>query len=214
MPCNHKFQEDLNLERINFEPTTLIIGTFNPEWPEENNAEWFYGRTHDEHGNQNNYFWDVLPRVYEEPSLINATPAEWKQFCERRQIAITDLITCIEDAVEGDDDNLLRGYADRVIAENFQRHIITDVINILDNHPTIAYVYITNGVNGAFWNRIWRPISQYCLRNDKYCKKLLTPSRNARFSMFSHNRRHPDNLYTMANLNDYILMKWKEEWHF
>ncbi|WP_411726187.1 hypothetical protein [Methyloglobulus sp.] len=32
MACIHKFASDLNLEQIDFEPTTLIVGTFNPGW--------------------------------------------------------------------------------------------------------------------------------------------------------------------------------------
>jgi len=48
MACNHKFIEYLNLENLDFEPTTLIVGTFNPEWPAGNQAEWFYGRTHNQ----------------------------------------------------------------------------------------------------------------------------------------------------------------------
>lgn len=39
MPCPHKFQEDLNLDKIDFKPETLIQGTFNPTWPEGNYAE-------------------------------------------------------------------------------------------------------------------------------------------------------------------------------
>jgi len=41
MPCFHKFLNYLNLETLDFEPTTLIVGTFNPEWPIGNNAMWF-----------------------------------------------------------------------------------------------------------------------------------------------------------------------------
>ena len=41
MPCNHKFIEDLNLENLDFQPTTLIVGTFNPSWPENNQAQCF-----------------------------------------------------------------------------------------------------------------------------------------------------------------------------
>jgi hypothetical protein len=217
MPCEHKFINDLNLNGLNFEPTTLIIGTFNPSWPAGNMATWFYGRTHDVHGNQNNSFWDVLPRLFpNEPSLINAEPAEWKQFCARQKIAITDLITCISDADENNPENLksMKGYADNVIAEEFHEHTFTNIIQILQNRPTINRVYITNGVNGGFWNNLWTPIAQYCNQNNIICDKLLTPSKNARFSMFPYNRNNPDNQYTMATLNDYILMKWQEVWDF
>ncbi len=74
MSCNHKFIRDLELERIDFEPTTLIVGTFNPEWPANNTVEWFYGQTHDANSNRSNNFWDILPKIYGEPSLIDATP--------------------------------------------------------------------------------------------------------------------------------------------
>jgi hypothetical protein len=100
MACSHKFAEYLNLERIDFEPTTLIVGTFKPGWENiNNNAPWFYGRTHDLNGNQNNNFWDVLPRLYEEQSLINNDHNAWKDFCSRKKIAITDIIQKIEDAL-------------------------------------------------------------------------------------------------------------------
>ena len=216
MPCNHKFIEYLNLEGLDFKPITLIVGTFNPAWPENNNAEWFYGRTHDEHGNRNNNFWDVLPRLFEnEQSLIDFGPNEWKQFCSKKKIALTDLINTIEDADPNNPNHIqfLGGYADNVIANNFHQHVFTDVIGILQNNPSITKVYITNGVNGAFWNNIWHPIEDYCEANHIICGKLLTPSKNARFSMFAHNRNHINNQYNMNNLNDFILMKWLEVWN-
>ncbi len=216
MPCNHKFIEDLNLERLDFKPTTLIVGTFNPEWPEGNSAQWFYGRTHDIHGNQNNNFWDVLPRVYGEPTLINSAPIDCKRFCSRNYIALTDLITTINDADQGNQEhiNWLGGYADNIIAEHFHDFVFTDIVDLLQNNPSINNVYITNGVNGAFWNALWNPVIQYCQDNNKRCTNLLTPSKNARFSMFAHNGNNPANQYTMANLNEYILMRWQEQWHF
>ena len=63
MACNHKFQNELSLQGLDYVPTTLIVGTFNPEWPEGNNARWFYGRT------DNNYFWDLLPKMFGDEGL-------------------------------------------------------------------------------------------------------------------------------------------------
>lgn len=79
MPCNHKFIEDLNLKNLNFKPTTLIVGTFNPEWPVGNTAEWFYGRI-------DNNFWDVLPRIYGNKSMRCSKPSDWKKFCEEKKL--------------------------------------------------------------------------------------------------------------------------------
>ena len=122
MACIHKFAAYLGLNRLDFEPITLIIGTFNPGWDNlNNNAQWFYGRTHDANGNQNNNFWDVLPRLYNEPSLINGTPQQWRAFCSGKQIAITDLIANIDDADPTNPNHiqLMTGFADDEIANNF-----------------------------------------------------------------------------------------------
>lgn len=139
MPCLHKFQEYLNLERIDFQPTTLVVGTFNPAWPAGNDAEWFYGRV------SNNYFWDVLPRLYEHGlNLRWATPANWKAFCSQYGIALTDIITCINDAderVEAHRD-LLGKYVDTAIAKTFHEFTFTNIVGLLQQHPTIKYVYL------------------------------------------------------------------------
>ena len=96
MACKHKFNENLNLENLDFEPEVLIVGTFNPAWPENNQATWFYGRT------ARNYFWDVLPALYLQPALRNIPahekPLAWKEFCSKHRIALTDLISCINTA--------------------------------------------------------------------------------------------------------------------
>src|SRR5579862_8159173 len=100
MPCLHKFHEYLELETIDFEPNTLIVGTFNPAWPAENPAEWFYGRI------RNNYFWDVLPRIYDPIlNLRRGNHLQWKQFCSVNGIALTDFITSINDADEANEEH-------------------------------------------------------------------------------------------------------------
>lgn len=212
MPCNHKFQQDLNLERLDFKPTTLIVGTFNPEWPATNTAQWFYGRTHDQYGNPNNSFWDVLPRLYREPSLLNSGPVEWKKFCSRHKIALTDLISCVIDANQPQDNAVMGGYADNVIANDFHQHAFTDIVGLLRTHASIKNVYLTRG-EGQFWTHLWAPVALYSEQNGLHQEKLLTPSKNARFSMFPYNRQNPPPQFNMATLNDYILMKWQEKWH-
>ncbi len=144
MACLHKFHNNLNLEQLDFEPTTLIVGTFIPEWPAGNPAEWFYGRT------ANNYFWHVLPKLYGEESLINVTPDEWKQFCKDKKIAITDIISSIDDA---DPDNTehnkaLTNYADKAIVHNFDDFVFVNIVQILRRHPSIKNVYLTRGITG------------------------------------------------------------------
>ncbi len=212
MPCNHKFKRDLHLDRIDFEPTTLIVGTFMPEWP-ANTAGWFYGKTHDANGHRSSNFWDILPRIYGEPSLIDATPDEWKLFCHNKQIALTDLISCIDDA---DADNpehikILAGGADDAIAYNFEDFVFVNIAQLLERHPGIKNVYLTRGITEAFWRHVWNPVMQYCSQNHIHERRLLTPLAAPMYQHDAYNDEHPDNAIPL--LADYILMRWQQEWH-
>ena len=208
MPCDHKFKNYLELTKLDFEPTTLIVGTFNPAWPDTNTAEWFYGRT------ASNYFWDVLPRLYGESSLINATPGEWKQFCHNKQIAITDLISCIDDADATNTKHarILGGFSDDGIEYNFEDLNFVNVVQILQQRPSIRNVYFTRGITEAFWRHLWNPMMRYCNLHHLHERKLLTPSNEAQYQHDAHNELNPGD--QIAKLEDYILMKWQQEWHF
>ncbi len=208
MPCIHKFHKYLNLELLDFEPTTLIVGTFNPAWPASNSAEWFYGRT------ESNYFWDILPRLYGESSLISATPVEWKQFCHDKQIAITDLISSIDDAMPDDrkHQKMLGGFSDDAIEHNFDDLIYVSIVQLLRLHPSIKNVYLTRGVTDAFWRHLWNPVAHYCNHNNIHERKLLVPSGEASYQYEAHNIENPKNQIQL--IEDYILMRWQNEWHF
>ncbi len=215
MPCNHKFQSYLNLERLSFKPTTLIIGTFNPEWPSENTAEWFYGRIEgsiNDH-NSGNHFWAVLPRLYRMDSLKSLGKKEkWKEFCSEKKIAITDLISCIQDADQTDQNHkiFLKGYSDKKIAEEFQNHQLVQIVNLLQANPTIKNVYLTRGIGETFWKNKWKPIKLYCDLNNIYNRTLLTPSDYAYYQQGKYNKLHPE---ATLNREDFILKRWQEKWH-
>lgn len=214
MPCNHKFQSDLNLEGLDFEPTTLLVGTFNPEWPNDNTAEWFYGRITGgvQDHNSGNHFWAVLPRLYGEESLKSIGSIQlWRSFCKRHKIAITDLISCIEDAEKGDSQHLnhLRGYSDKAIASQFKDYIYTNIILLLQQKPSIKNIYLTRGIGEAFWKKLWRPIETYCDGMIR-CRTLITPSDYAFYQQGKYNKLYPEQ---PLNLEDFILMRWKTQWH-
>lgn len=213
MSCLHKFHSELNLNEIDYVPNTLIVGTFNPSWPDNNNAQWFYGRTFDENGNQNNNFWDVLPRIYGENSLINASPEEWKFFCRDKGIVITDLIYSINDADPSNQvhRNILGTFSDKDISEKFNDYTYVNIINILVNNPTIQNVYLTRGIGETFWRRLWRPIINYTIENSIYESQLLTPSGYSFYQQGRHNKLNPQN--KIYNLSDFVLNKWTEVWH-
>jgi hypothetical protein len=198
MACTHKFLEYLNLEQINFEPTTLIVGTFNPGWENINNdAQWFYGRT------RNNYFWDVLPRLYEDINLRQQTNNDWKQFCSRNSIALTDLLQSINDANPENPYHItaIQNFKDSEIANVFNDFIPTNIIEILQNKPSITHVYLTRQLGSALWDNLWNNIVEYCQLNRISTQTLLTPSASARFQMNG------------GLLRDFIYNEWSNVWH-
>jgi hypothetical protein len=201
MACIHKFSNDLNLERLDFAPTTLIVGTFNPGWDNLGNyAPWFYGRTN------SNYFWDALPRLYENNSLRQASVTEWKAFCKRNRIALTDLIYSIDDADANNSGHIayLSSYRDDLIAKYFKRLTYVDIPGILAKKNTIKHIYLTRGINAAFWRQRWQSIENYCEKYGIKTQTLLTPSGGARFQMPKDKN---------ISLRDFIFQQWENSWH-
>lgn len=209
MPCDHKFKSQLTLTKLDFEPTTLIVGTFNPEWPAGNTAEWFYGNT------AKNYFWDTLPRLYGEVSLIDVGRAEWQQFCRDKQIAITDLFSSIDDAEPDNAEHakMLGGLSDKAIECNFEDYSFVNIVQLLQQYPAIQNVYLTRSVTEAFWRHLWNPVAHYCSVHQLHERKLLTPTGKVAYQQHEvYNKQHPGN--PVERIEDYILMKWQQEWHF
>lgn len=179
MPCNHKFQENLTLEKLTFLPQKLFVGTFNPQWPESNYAEWFYGRT------QNNYFWELLSQLYGVPGLRDKDKTAWKLFCQEHKIAITDLISSIADADEHNPvhQKRLGKYYDSILSSKFKQHEIVNIVALLKQHPTIREVYLTRSTTTGLWNKLWQPVQDYCHEKEIKCVQLITPSKGARYAM-------------------------------
>lgn len=213
MACIHKFHEWLDLDRINFQPSTLIVGTFNPSWPiHNNNSDWFYGRTHDLNGNQNNNFWEVLPRLYGLDSLINANADDWKRFCLNQSIAITDIINSVNDANEQNENHerMMGSFKDDDLSESFYDFKLTNIVGILRRYPTIRNVYVTRSISQTYWKNVFYPLRRYCENFGVRLTPLLTPSGYAYIQQGTYNRQNTDNA---LNLPDYILMRWREVWH-
>ncbi len=210
MSCEHKFITDLTLDNLDFQPEVLIVGTFNPSWPLSNTATWFYGRTRNARGNVNNNFWDVLPRLYGEQSLINADRKAWQAFCRNHKIAITDLITCINDADDANPEHQkhLKSYSDTAIAKEFKKFVKTDIVALLRKYPTIKHVYLTRGILDPFWKELWQGVIEYAGKNGITATTLLTPSRYAFYQQGIYNKLNPR---APLALNDFVLLKWKEK---
>ena len=200
MPCPHKFAADLTLERIDYKPEILIVGTFNPSWENlGNNAPWFYGRT------RNNYFWDVLPKLYGEKPLRQAPPAEWKAFCRAYRIALTDLIASINDAECDNPQHVayLKTYRDDLLASRFRRFSFVDIPILLTGQPTISKAYLTRRPNAPFWRQVWRHVEDYGQLHNIKTQTLMTPSAGARFQI-PKGKKIP--------LGDFIFEQWQKCW--
>jgi hypothetical protein len=201
MACIHKFASHLHLDRLDFEPTTLIVGTFNPNWVSLGNyAQWFYGRTN------NNYFWDVLPRLYGSGDLRQVPSAAWKAFCSQHKIALTDLIISIDDADSNNPLHVkqLKNYRDDAIASYFRQFTVVGIKAILINHPSIRHVYLTRQLGSEFWQKKWLPVTRYCNEYDIRVQPLLTPSGGARFQMTQS---------VDISMRNFIFNHWQKSWH-
>jgi len=222
MPCLHKFHEYLNISKgylnsnskeLDFNPVTLIVGTFNPSWPEGNEANWFYGRI------KNNYFWDVLPRLYNHPmSLRNNNlnnHSDWKKFCFDKKIVITDLISEITDADENNVEHqeILKTYLDSSIADYFINFSFTSIVEILEKHPSIKNIYFTRKEGIELFDEEWTKVERYVQENTDrnfHIKRLLTPSASARFQIKQYKKDNPQD---PSPLRNFIYSSWLEKWH-
>ena len=221
MPCLHKFHQYTNLNRsyinpelneLEFEPITLIVGTFNPIWPNNNNADWFYGRV------RNNYFWDVLPRLYNNPHNLRTgghNHLDWKEFCVDNQIALTDLIYSINDADENNEEHqdVLRTYLDTSIADYFEDFTFIELTNILDQFTTITNVYLTRQDGIDLFDEQWNLVEEYRRLHPErnlHIRKLLTPSASARFQIRPYREANPQDRTPLRN---FIYQSWQENWH-
>jgi hypothetical protein len=198
MTCLHKFSNELELKHLDYQPEILIVGTFNPSWPKANYAQWFYGRT------DVNYFWDVLPRIFEGESLLTATPDEWKAFCKRNKIAITDLIKeikCFDESCFADKSTLAT-YGDNALTKVFENCDFTNLSNILKLYPTIRVICFTRKLDSA-WKRAWNNCG---IMDLSAISELYTPSRYASYA--TSRWRRINNYDKPLSVPDFILGNW------
>jgi G:T/U-mismatch repair DNA glycosylase len=92
----HRFRK----HELNPDTETLIIGTFNPDTP-ENVADFFYGR-------QRNFLWTLVPKAFGDESLKGKTRQEKIEYIRERKIDFIDLISevSVEEVSNYDDDYL------------------------------------------------------------------------------------------------------------
>jgi hypothetical protein len=204
MTCKHKFYTDLDLGYVDYALEILIVGTFNPEWPMANYAQWFYGRT------DANYFWDVLPRMFEGKSLLTSEPTEWKAFCKRNKIAITDLIKEVKyfDKSTIEHKAILATYGDAELLKYQEHFEYNSIADLKTKYPSIKHIFFTRKLDSD-WKKVWAScgINDYTEINELY-----TPSR---YSSYATSKWRKEKGYDRPmSIPDFIIRKWGPVFEF
>lgn len=156
----HRFLD----HQINPQTETLILGTFNPETP-NNEATFFYGR-------QRNHLWRLLPAAYGHDNLKGATVDQKLNLMRRYRIDFADLIAEIE-VDEGQEANYDDAYIDGRVK---QWNDIEYVIRGLPNLKRVGFTRKTLTGIPHMKSRI-TGIGEYCALRNIVFQALITPSR-------------------------------------
>lgn len=150
--------------QISPDTETLIIGTFNPETP-DNTAEFFYGRSR-------NFLWRLLPTAFDEPDLKPASREEKLDFIKKYKLDLIDLIQeiIVEDGQEA---NYYDGYIDSRVK------VWTSVLAELDQLSYLKRVCFTRKtyIDIPCMKKQVDEIKSYCEARGILFKALITPAR-------------------------------------
>lgn len=150
--------------QINPKTETLIIGTFNPEIP-DNDAEFFYGRSR-------NYLWRLLPTAFGKKDLKGASKIEKFKFIKDHKIDLTDLIEEIQ-VEEGQEDNYYDGYIDNKVTR------WKNINKLIESLPNLKRVCFTRKTFNDIPNmkKQLSIIQEQCENKGITFKALTTPAR-------------------------------------
>lgn len=214
MPVEHKFSnhnwnngfwtENAILKTNLYKPEILILGTNNPDTPNANFADFFYGR---------NYFWPIFKNLVNNnyalqrrrmpangaPQFpLNPTIEEIFEMCNKFKLTFADLISNAlihqnEIIFLPNDNIIINGIEYNLINDNFMNGVrglaeldqineiewnTERIIKYLSENPQIKEIYFTrqaNGIWGHHWNRI---INSECSQGKRFIK-IYTPSGNS-----------------------------------
>jgi hypothetical protein len=153
----------------------LIIGTYNEENIEDNEADFFYGR---------NFFWPVIYNIKNNENILNQrrdrgeTPWENPsltqilELCISLQLSFADLITDVHIQLPNHQDK----YLDRAIGNNQTTNNNTNIIEYINQHRSITHVYATTKFSGyRNLNQLWESL-KIGVREGVIFGSILTPS--------------------------------------
>lgn len=173
MPCKHRFYKELIPE---WKIEHLFVGTFNPEWNENNavQADYFYGR-------KRNNFWSIIAIVFGNEDLKYKSKAEKLFFLKNKRIGLTDLILNVKNAnssSEVDIINLTKKFSDNILNTYELEFNTNSIIEIIKKNKSIKGVYLTrstlNGINQVAIE--WNKIAEFCKSKNINYQLLRTPA--------------------------------------
>ncbi len=213
MPIQHKFIQtnfgtgfethNAILNITPYKPELMIVGTFNPDTPNSNYADFFYGRNYFWTGFKNLFIFNRIelngtrmPKNGKPKKPLNPDMAEIKELCQTLKLTFADLITELLHN-ETPEYNILDN--DNVFFNNRTFNLIQDdkkgqieglvqlhklkqvkwntknIIKYLRENPTIKTVYLTRQAK-SIWLEQWNEIIK-----DKYLQgvtftNIFTPS--------------------------------------
>ncbi len=161
-----------------YKPEVLIIGTFNPDIP-NNPADFFYGR---------NYFWRIFENLSNNNNALNGrrilangiirAPNIGRIFelCTQFKLSFADLIQSVNGVVNNYEDNLLDGYVGGGLAVNN----VNEIAKYICENKSIKHVYFTRKYANEVQNiwGLWQDVQELVkqCRKDVQFGSIFTPS--------------------------------------
>ncbi len=191
------------LDTIPYKPEVMVIGTFNPDTPNDNFADFFYGR---------NFFWSGFKNLFIHngvmllkrrmpsngvpPAILNPTLTEIFTFCSNLKLTFSDLVLKVLHNKSANF-QLLRN--DNVVFKQQEYNLIQDgrkgkiyglqqldafgqidwntenIINYLCENPQIKTIYFTRRPTGL-WATHWNAIINHKCMSGRLTANIFTPS--------------------------------------
>ena len=191
------------LDTTPYKPEIMVVGTFNPNTPNNNFADFFYGR---------NYFWTAFKNLFSHngvqlthrrttnrgvpPAILDPTLPEILELCIKLKLTFSDLIL---EVLNNDIPNYQILQNDNVIINGVEYNLIQDerkgiigglqqlntigqvnwntqnIINFLCINPQIKTIYFTRQPE-KIWAEQWDFIINHNCMAGRLTTNLFTPS--------------------------------------
>lgn len=202
-PDPNFFTENGILKNSFYKPEVMIIGTFNPNTPHANFADFFYGR---------NYFWtgfkqlrypnhEFLAKRRMPPNGHPVLPldpelSEVLDLCKNFKLTFSDLISQVLHIGEpvynflNNDNVIFNGQEYNLIQDNAGNGVLglaqlhqagqvewntQNIINYLLDNPQIKFIYLTRQPQGI-WGQQWQTIANHEQLQNRTFMSIVTPS--------------------------------------